>query len=863
MLAGHSATLWEGNIYVWGGKTDRSAREMGMYSPHTLIMNPRECVTTGKARFRRLHVTGTGAGHGGLGGDGFGAAPAVPKGRAYHSAACYGRYLFITGGLMDESFGSAAEAAQHSAALPVLDLERRSWSIRTTFGDVPSPRCHHVSVVYGDTLMVHGGYPILDASRHELSPEEIAAMQHAMYDVHELHTLTLRWTRIHTTQSPSLWGHSAIVYNSDVIVFGGVDVVENAETGSVAVWSAGRQRWVWVDSQTLDLRCTMHTAVQEGGRMLVFGGVSFRTKSKLRTLYEFNLDFGSWRELHPQGEEPAGRMGHAAVVYQQSLFIIGGSVRAEGGGSSSGNGNGDGADTFERLVHVYHMPSNQWTACELSIVDDSEAAEAEGQRPASEAAAAAAAAPSWIAADDSRLAGAEQTAQEWRSTAGSIRETIARARAIQSLTSGAANALERTVAVGGGGGAMGGMASSSSHHLHSEMGQRLYHLDDAGASQHENTISNMPYGHGGGGGGGFGGYQQQQPNGYGDGRAPHAFEQSLAGGVHTPRHAGAAPPPERSFASGAAPPHQQQHHHQQPEGYGHPYEGHPQQQQQQHQHGSSAVNAQETWRMVDHLRAENEALRRSLEEFRSQSAAGGSARNPYEVPIYNSRAAPTLPPDGRAAPRGVQSLRSLTEIVVPRLNINVADPPRAVGNERSGHMSREAVTALINSSLRKDQPASASLASRLAARRGDASLDPMSYLHVTPNVARANATSGGLGGGGPLTYDQLLAKTAGGGYAPDGHGASAVPKTLQPLLSLLASSARGAPAPDYAPTPQTHAAMPMSVGAGGPNAAYPLREGGVGASFAGPPSAQADDRRPGPSGRASMLSMGLLRGSIA
>jgi N-acetylneuraminic acid mutarotase len=202
---------------------------------------------------------------------------------------------------------SSDDIEVHNSSVPVFDLERRSWATKTTFGDIPSARCHHVTLVYGDTLMLHGGYPILSNRRKELSAEEMATMQHALYDVYELHTVTLRWRRIHTTPSPSLWGHSAILYNKDVIVFGGVDVVENAETNSIAVWNQVKQRWMWVDYQNLDLRCAMHTAAQDGSRMFVFGGVSFRTKSQLRTLHEFNLDFGNWRELHPQGKAPHPR----------------------------------------------------------------------------------------------------------------------------------------------------------------------------------------------------------------------------------------------------------------------------------------------------------------------------------------------------------------------------------------------------------------------------------------------------------------------------------------------------------------------------------------------------------------------------
>lgn len=651
MLAGHSATLWQGGVYIWGGKTDAAA-SVGEepYSDSMYLLNPHQCLRNNVARLERIKVTGSSQPS-----DGFGSS-SVPKGRAFHSAALYGQHIFITGGLSEMSSMSADDIEVHGSSVPVFNLERRSWATKTTFGDVPSARCHHVSLFYGDTLMLHGGYPILSNRRKELSAEEMATMQHALYDVYELHTVTLRWRRIHTTPSPSLWGHSAILYNKDVIVFGGVDVVENAETNSIAVWNPNKQRWMWVDYQNLDLRCAMHTAVQDGSRMFVFGGISFRTKSHLRTLHEFNLDFGNWRELHPQGAVPRGRIGHAAVVFQRTLFVIGGTVR--GDGDESG-------DSVDRELHMYHIDRNLWTTCDMVVSEDAtEAPQIQEEEEAPQHA--------W-GAPDHAVSDRVPTDHEWRNTDNNIKDTIARAKAIQSLTGGAASALQQT--------------------LLSRQGL------NASNAQEQHT--------------------QGSPN----------------RGVRSADH--------------------------------------------------------DTWKVIDHLKGENEKLRKQLELLRTQpvEVVGGSSRNPYEVPIYNTSPA-VLSPAGQPAneeAKGRSALDSYFSYSVPRLNINVADPPRVVGGDKLGHMSRDAVAALVNSSLRRNQPASLSMASRLQNKGpSNINLDPMSYLYTTQNVARsANAVDPHTG---PMTYDQLLARTGGGGYANQDTG---VPASLQPLLSLLSSSAGG------------------------------------------------------------------------
>lgn len=710
MLDGHSAVLWQGSIFVWGGKDESPATPnraaQSYYSSTMYMINAIEAVQPNTFSVA-MHRVSTTSSEGSLG-------SSHPRGRAYHTSSLYGKHMFVVGGLMDEASapqgGGQQNETNNNVVMPVFDLESRSWSFRSTFGDVPCARCHHVAVVYGDTLMVHGGYPILSGQQKELTAEEMSSMQHTMFDVHELNITTLRWRRINTAQSPSLWGHTAVAFNKNVIVFGGVDVVENAETGAVAVWHQEKKLWRWADFQNLDLKCAMHTAAIDGSRMLIFGGVSFKSQKKLRSLYEFNLEFGTWRELSPRGQLPEGRIGHAVITFQQNMIVIGGSIEGDGG---DGNGLASATARFDRKIYVFNTQSNDWRSMQVTVHTSSDApvggdgrSGSPGQTPAGQSRSLNPHSAAWsINKSQRNQTGAGDDTSDWDATANRVRDTLTRAKAIQQLADTAADALT---------------------HQHGPYDtENVANRPDGGASSLQRL------------------QRQTDPN--------VSYE----------------------------------------------YHG-------SHHSGQQAGPDADTVRMLDHLKKENNALRKQLEEFRNISLNQGAV-NPYEVPVYNSASGIVPENESLASPgraRGHPRLEgnsALSELA-PRLNINVAEPPRAVGGGgASGYMSRSAISALVNSSLR-DQPASTSLAANL---RAAASMDPMSYLTQTPHVAafQQNASSFGqasMSGAhqAPRTYEELFGRRGNppatsssfdaGNYYPQG-GATMppVPNSLKPLLAIL------------------------------------------------------------------------------
>lgn len=74
----------------------------------------------------------------------------VPSSRYRHSAAVYGCCMFV--------FGGVDKRQARFADLCEFNFDTRSWSYVKTFGDPPSARTFHRSVIYGGAMYILGGF---------------------------------------------------------------------------------------------------------------------------------------------------------------------------------------------------------------------------------------------------------------------------------------------------------------------------------------------------------------------------------------------------------------------------------------------------------------------------------------------------------------------------------------------------------------------------------------------------------------------------------------------------------------------------------------------------------------------------------
>ena len=275
---GRSATQWEEYMVVYGGpQADR------VWVLHVPTSTWSEVVT---------------------GGD-------IPEARLYHSAvACNGK-LLVTGG---ELIGK--EDTEPGLKLFELDLKTYTWSQCYTNGAIPTNRTHHNSVIFNEQLVVFCGKPV---NKLLTAAELIEEIFHGFYDVGLLPLTEGKvrtWQRLemHSPETPTLWGATALAYRgTHVFFFGGFDVSVNQDA-SGAQLNQPPQAQVSDQTYVLDMRTytwqrsvtdrkpparALHTAVLHHKEMLIFGGVGLNAggvTGGLKDFWRYNIPKGEWRK---------------------------------------------------------------------------------------------------------------------------------------------------------------------------------------------------------------------------------------------------------------------------------------------------------------------------------------------------------------------------------------------------------------------------------------------------------------------------------------------------------------------------------------------------------------------------------------
>lgn len=126
------------------------------------------------------------------------------------------------------------------------------------------------------------------------------------------------------------YGHSAITYQNSMIIFGG----EKNDTSETLcdVHLLDLESWTWTQPQVsgnIPANRSFHTAVLYEDKMLVWGGYETSQDGGYIfsdvALHILNLKTWQWSEIIPQGTPPDARCHHSAVIFQDKLFIDGGS----------------------------------------------------------------------------------------------------------------------------------------------------------------------------------------------------------------------------------------------------------------------------------------------------------------------------------------------------------------------------------------------------------------------------------------------------------------------------------------------------------------------------------------------------------
>ena len=120
--------------------------------------------------------------------------------------------------------------------------------------------------------------------------------------------------------------HTVVVDGTKVWVFGGFE--DGSRTNKVRTFNLETHKWALIEPADARAPCPKpragHSAILHNNCMYVFGGKD-DDNGKLNDLWKFDLAANSWTNIETAtGTPPMARAGHTANVYEGKIFIFGG-----------------------------------------------------------------------------------------------------------------------------------------------------------------------------------------------------------------------------------------------------------------------------------------------------------------------------------------------------------------------------------------------------------------------------------------------------------------------------------------------------------------------------------------------------------
>ncbi|KAL8439174.1 hypothetical protein Efla_000689 [Eimeria flavescens] len=212
------------------------------------------------------------------------------------------------------NFGKPPKSASSEDDKPLQVASR----LQVGGGPCPSARGGHTATLVGSKVYVFGG--------HELRGVGKGFTYHN--DVYVLDLKELCWEAFHRqrgTPPAPRYGHSACLFGSRIIIFGGKGG-PNVCFQDLHALDVEASTWYKGPSRAGDPAPRLwHSSNIADSCMYVFGGVS--GVLPLGDLHALDLNSMDWKELKPRGRPPRARFGHASVLTERHLIIHGGMAK--------------------------------------------------------------------------------------------------------------------------------------------------------------------------------------------------------------------------------------------------------------------------------------------------------------------------------------------------------------------------------------------------------------------------------------------------------------------------------------------------------------------------------------------------------
>uniref|UniRef100_A0A1B6KC59 Kelch domain-containing protein 3 n=1 Tax=Graphocephala atropunctata TaxID=36148 RepID=A0A1B6KC59_9HEMI len=235
----------------------------------------------------------------------------APYLRYGHTAVAHGTKAYIWGGRNDESACNK---------LYCFDTERSEWSCVPTNGTTPGARDGHSACVIDNHMYIFGGF----------EDDEDRFSQ----DVYMLNLASFCWSYVCTKGEPPSYRdfHSATAVDQRMFVFGGRGDQSAPQHSQMELYC---NNIVYLDVRTRTWHTPLtsgevpvgrrsHSAVVYNGYIYIFGGYNSVRGSHFNDLHRFNPLTFRWQQLSPLGKPPCKRRRQSCVIYNDRMFLFGG-----------------------------------------------------------------------------------------------------------------------------------------------------------------------------------------------------------------------------------------------------------------------------------------------------------------------------------------------------------------------------------------------------------------------------------------------------------------------------------------------------------------------------------------------------------
>eukprot|EP00906_Rhabdomonas_costata_P029350 RCo041433 len=222
---------------------------------------------------------------------------------------------------LDSPGTSSSSSSSSSCSCSESTGPSARWQEVDCNGPSPSPRSGHTVIEHQGCLIVHAGYLEGMGPSAELSN-----------DTYAFSFEDRRWRSLLCDGDipPKVFGHTAILLGESMVVYGGQDFVRTQGVVSSLCLAAGPNgRYCWTTmvhpSNPYSPRPRWgHSAVSFGGEMIVFGGSTLHPSFPvLDDTMKFSVTSG-WEPLCTTGTPPSARRRHSAVQHRHRMWVFGG-----------------------------------------------------------------------------------------------------------------------------------------------------------------------------------------------------------------------------------------------------------------------------------------------------------------------------------------------------------------------------------------------------------------------------------------------------------------------------------------------------------------------------------------------------------